>query len=51
MEEVATGTNHGASKNVPKIHTVEEGCECLEAAQLIELDDTLDVNTLAGTLV
>ena len=36
---------------MPKIYTMKEGHECLEAAQLIEPDDMLDIDTLAGMLV
>ena len=36
---------------MPRICTAEEGRVCLEAAQLIELGDTLDTDALAGALV
>ena len=36
---------------MPKIHTVDEGRACLEEAQLIDPDDALDLDALAGTLV
>ena len=49
-EEAMMRTTRGAPKNVPKICTVKEGRECLEAAQLIEPEDTLDIDTLAGAL-
>ena len=45
------GAACGAPKNVPRIRTTEEGHVCLEAAQLIEPGDTLNTDTLAGTLV
>ena len=45
------GAARGAPQNVPRIHTMEEGHVCLEAAQLIEPGDTLNTNALAGTLV
>ena len=49
-EEATTRTTRGAPKNLPKICTVKEGCECLEAAQLIEPEDMLDIDMLAGAL-
>ena len=45
------GAAHGAPKNVLRIRTAEEGRVCLEAAQLIELGDTLDTDALASALV
>ena len=38
-------------KKMPNIHTVEEGRICLKKAQLIELEDLLDSDALAGALV
>ena len=36
---------------MPRIRTAEEGRGCLDAAQLIELGDTLDTDALASVLV
>ena len=38
-------------KEMPKIHTVDEGWACLEEAQLIDPEDVLDLDALASTLV
>ena len=58
-EHTTKETPCGATKKVPcgppkkglRISTIEEGRACLEEAQLIEPEDTPDIEMLAGALV
>ena len=42
---------HSTHKEMPEIHTTDEGWACLEEAQLIDSEDVLDLNALASMLV
>ena len=42
---------HSTLKEMPKIRTADEGRACLEEVQLINPEDVLDLDMLAGTLV
>ena len=50
-EKTTSGNACGAAKKTSRIRTTKEGRACLIEAQLVESDDTLDADTLAGVLV